>query len=95
MLVLVATRFVRDFIVSRRILSNKDKHKAPSSTLPYPLSLQDAGTQTFRHSCFPDPVVNNHQDKDALSLIRLSAFLNTEEIARITRVYSLRRNVIA
>jgi len=30
--------------------SDADKHKAPSSTLPHPLSLQDAGPQAS-HSC--------------------------------------------
>ncbi len=35
---------------------NEDKHKAPSSTLPRPLSLQDAGRT------FPDSIVNHHQD---------------------------------
>src|SRR6266481_5995936 len=37
---------------------NEDKHKAPTSTLPRPLSLQDAGRT------FPDSVVKNHQALD-------------------------------
>ncbi len=35
---------------------NQDKHKAPSSTLPRPLSLQDAGRT------FLDSIVTHHQD---------------------------------
>jgi len=35
---------------------NQDKHQAPSSTPPRPLSLQDAGRT------FPDAIVNHHQD---------------------------------
>ena len=34
---------------------NEDKHKAPSSTPPRPLSLQDAGRT------FPDSIVKHHQ----------------------------------
>jgi hypothetical protein len=35
---------------------NEDKHKAPSSTPPRPLSLQDAGALPL-----PDLIVNIHQ----------------------------------
>ena|SRR6266446_3774399 len=35
---------------------NEDKHQAPSSTPPHPLSLQDTG-----HT-FPDSIVKHHQD---------------------------------
>ncbi len=35
---------------------NQDKHKAPSSTPPRPLSLQDAGRT------FLDSIVKHHQD---------------------------------
>src|SRR5712692_11796336 len=40
---------------------NQDKHKAPSSTPPRPLSLQDPGTQASQWIGFPDSVVNIHQ----------------------------------
>src|SRR5258706_558105 len=40
---------------------NEDKHKAPSSTPPHPLSLQDPGPQAPQWIGFPDSVVNIHQ----------------------------------
>src|SRR5713101_2787313 len=40
---------------------NQDKHKAPSSTPPRPLSLQDAGGHFL---LFPSSVVTIHQDGD-------------------------------
>src|SRR5712692_5272496 len=40
---------------------NQDKHKAPSSTPPRPLSLQDLGPQAPQWIGFPDSVVNIHQ----------------------------------
>jgi len=36
---------------------NEDKHKAPSSTPPCPLSLQDPGPQASQWLGFPDSVV--------------------------------------
>src|SRR5215472_5168537 len=42
-------------------IRNEDKHQAPSSTHPCPLSLQDAGAFPF-----PDLIVNIHQDAGAL-----------------------------
>src|SRR5713101_3463932 len=40
---------------------NQDKHKAPSSTPPHPLSLQDPGPQAPHWIGFPDSVVKIHQ----------------------------------
>src|SRR5712692_8309544 len=37
---------------------NQDKHQAPSSTPPHPLSLQDPGPQAPQWIGFPDSVVN-------------------------------------
>ncbi len=42
--------------------SDEDKHQAPSSTPPRPLSLQDAGRT------FPDSIVKHHQDAGAASV---------------------------
>src|SRR6266851_10355279 len=46
---------------AQRSHPNQDKHKAPSSTLPRPLSLQDPGPQAPQWIGFPDSVVNIHQ----------------------------------
>ncbi len=54
-LVLVATRSI-EFREARWSHPNQDKHKAPSSTPPRPLSLQDAGRT------FLDSLVTHHQD---------------------------------
>src|SRR5258708_735457 len=40
---------------------NEDKHQAPSSTPPRPLSLQDPGSQAPQWIGFPDSVVKIHQ----------------------------------
>jgi hypothetical protein len=40
---------------------DEDKHQAPSSTPPSPLSLQDPGTQAPQWIGLPDSVVNIHQ----------------------------------
>jgi len=42
--------------------SDEDRHKAPASTLPFPLSLQDATQVRLPHS-----VVKVHQDARAAS----------------------------
>src|SRR6266852_7442103 len=46
---------------AQRSPPNEDKHKAPSSTPPRPLSLQDLGPQAPQWIGFPDSVVNIHQ----------------------------------
>src|SRR5260370_3186524 len=43
---------------AKRSHPDEDKHKAPSSTLPRPLSLQDPGPQAPQWLGFPDSVVN-------------------------------------
>ncbi len=60
-LVLVATRSIWGFRGANRSHPNEDKHQAPSSTPPRPLSLQDAGGHFLS---FPDSVVTIHQDGD-------------------------------
>src|SRR5260221_10305257 len=55
---LVATRSIGDFVEH----PNEDKHQAPSSTPPRPLSLQDPGPQAPQWIGFPDSVVNIHQN---------------------------------
>src|SRR5260370_38479359 len=49
---------------AQRSHPNEDKHQAPSSTPPRPLSLQDPGLQAPQWIGFPDSVVNIHQDRD-------------------------------
>ncbi|HLQ30903.1 MAG TPA: hypothetical protein VK140_16835 [Ktedonobacteraceae bacterium] len=55
-LVLVATRSSGDCVEH----PNEDKHQAPSSTPPRPLSLQDPGPQAPQWIGFLDSVVNIH-----------------------------------
>jgi len=49
-LVLVTGRFQWDFVMPRRMtFPDEDKHKAPTSARPHPLSLQDeTGPQASR-----------------------------------------------
>ena len=57
---------------------NEDKHKAPSSTLPRPLSLQDAGDASVPMVQLPHSVVKIHQDGgNAHYPIRSSKFIRT------------------
>src|SRR6266851_5580672 len=46
---------------AQRSHPNQDKHKAPSSTPPRPLSLQDPGPQAPQWIGLPDLVVKIHQ----------------------------------
>jgi hypothetical protein len=49
-LVLVATSFAWDFVMSRLITyPHEDKHKAPSSAPPRPLSLQDEDAECLHY----------------------------------------------
>ena len=72
MLVLVATRFPWGLRRANRSHPNQDKHKAPSSTPPRPLSLQDAGRT------FPDSIVNHHQDPGDASIVCAIAASDSE-----------------
>src|SRR5229473_2883116 len=56
---------------AQRSHPNQDKHKAPSSTLPRPLSLQDPGPQAPQWIGFPDSVVNIHQGNTCEEVERL------------------------
>src|SRR5712692_6790786 len=60
---------------------NEDKHKAPSSPPPRPLSLQDAGGHFLS---FPDSVVTSHQDGD-LYLTDLDCQHSSSALAEIHR----------
>jgi len=60
-LVLVTTRFVR-FCEANGSYSNQDKHKAPTSTQPHPLSLQDAEDISVPMSTIT-PFGKIHQDE--------------------------------
>jgi len=49
-LVLAAARFRWDFVMPATLRElDEDKHKAPASTLPCPLSLQMAGPQASQY----------------------------------------------
>src|SRR5258708_224484 len=47
---------------------NQDKHQAPSSTPPRPLSLQDPGPQAPQWLGFPDSVVNIQHERSFRNL---------------------------
>src|SRR5260370_24346843 len=55
---------------------NQDKYKAPSSTPPRPLSLQDPGPQASQWIGFPDSVVNIHQGWTLLVVRNCQVHLN-------------------